>query len=361
MVLNSVIDELFEEARREGRTVAREQLAFDALTRITDDYWDILHGIDPWEASDDGEASIETNGTDAEAEDEDAHNCDEVDDVHDGDDQDHGETAIAANVDTEDDQGNGETDDGDEIDVDHDDAVSANADKADVPQDGGERADSDEGGLGGDLGGGRPDAPDQAEKSSGRVIKVVGHDGDRVIRAERRGQDKRHRRRRKAKRGRTNPKALALLRVDLEALVRGAREGDELCEVAGVGQVSVEAARAMLGESILGVVITAGRDVLNVTHLGRRPSWAQELALLWSQPICSVQGCNCRRVEWDHRTPWANQAETRVDNLDGLCRFHHQLKSLHGWALLSGTGRRPMVPPDDPRHPKHHTRSRQAA
>jgi hypothetical protein len=33
------------------------------------------------------------------------------------------------------------------------------------------------------------------------------------------------------------------------------------------------------------------------------------------------------------------------------------LKTHHGWALVPGTGKRDMVPPDHPSHPHHHTRS----
>ena len=36
-----------------------------------------------------------------------------------------------------------------------------------------------------------------------------------------------------------------------------------------------------------------------------------------------------------------------------LCGHHHDLETLFGWALVVGEGKRPMVPPDDPRHPKN--------
>ena len=42
-----------------------------------------------------------------------------------------------------------------------------------------------------------------------------------------------------------------------------------------------------------------------------------------------------------------------LDELDHVCHTHHDLHSHHGWALVAGTGKRPMVPPDDPRHPAH--------
>ena len=33
--------------------------------------------------------------------------------------------------------------------------------------------------------------------------------------------------------------------------------------------------------------------------------------------------------------------------------YHHDLKTYKGWALVEGSGKRPMVPPDDPRHPRY--------
>jgi hypothetical protein len=151
---------------------------------------------------------------------------------------------------------------------------------------------------------------------------------------------------------RTNPTHLALLRVDLEALVRGRVTGDELCEVAGVGPISTRSARELLGESIVKLVITRGVDVANVTHVGRGPTAAQRIAMLWSSPGCEVQGCSSTvGIQVDHRVPWADDQVTELANLDPLCAHHHRLKTHNGWALIAGTGKRPMVPPGDPRHP----------
>jgi hypothetical protein len=141
------------------------------------------------------------------------------------------------------------------------------------------------------------------------------------------------------------------IRVDLEALKRGEVDGDELCEIPGVGPLAVSAARQLLGDSILKLVITRGVDVVNVTHLGRGPTIAQEVALLFRQPLCTVEGCYRTRVEYDHTLDWRYSRHTRVDELATKCGFHHAQKTVHGWALVEGTGKRPMVPPDHPRHP----------
>jgi hypothetical protein len=148
-------------------------------------------------------------------------------------------------------------------------------------------------------------------------------------------------------------KYLALLRVDVEALRRGAVEADECCELTGIGPVPVRVARSLLGEAVLQLVITRGRDVASVVHLGRGPSGAQKIALLWSQPTCSRQGCDqlWTHTEVDHRVPWAETHRTELASLDRLCRHDHRLKTNQGWALVAGTGQRPMVPPDHPDHP----------
>jgi len=152
---------------------------------------------------------------------------------------------------------------------------------------------------------------------------------------------------------RTNPKYVGLLRVDVEALTRGEVKGEERCEITGLGPVPVRVARQLLGDAVLHLVVTRGRDVATLVHLGRGPSAAQKLALLWTQPTCSRAGCDqpWTFAEIDHRTPWADSHQTVLDGLDRLCRHDHRLKTHHGWALVAGSGKRDMVPPDHPAHP----------
>ena len=149
-------------------------------------------------------------------------------------------------------------------------------------------------------------------------------------------------------------RSLTVLRVDWTALQRGTVVEGETCEIAGLGPTAVETARDMLGESILKLVITKGVDVVSVTHLGRGPNTAQKIALLWQLPECTREGCSrTARVEYDHRDEYRLTKHTRLDELDPACKPDHDLKTYHGWAFVEGTGKRPMVPPDDPRHPKN--------
>jgi hypothetical protein len=117
----------------------------------------------------------------------------------------------------------------------------------------------------------------------------------------------------------SDPTHLALIRIDLAALVRGRVEGDVLCEVAGVGPIPVRTARELLGDSIVKLVITNGIDVANVTHLRRGPTAAQRAALLWTSTGCVVRGCSRTiGIETDHRVPWADDRVTELGNLDRL-------------------------------------------
>jgi hypothetical protein len=149
------------------------------------------------------------------------------------------------------------------------------------------------------------------------------------------------------------PAYLTLLHVTYEALTKGAIEGEEVCEIVGIGPVPIRVAREVLGESILKLVITKGVDVANVVHLGRGPTAAQRIALLWTSPKCSNSECSRMRVEIDHNNPWAVTKHTVLGELDPLCGHDHALKTNHGWSLVEGTGRRAFVSPDDPCHPRN--------
>jgi hypothetical protein len=105
---------------------------------------------------------------------------------------------------------------------------------------------------------------------------------------------------------------------------------------------------------VLKLVITKGKDVANVVHLGRGPTAAQRIALLWNSHKCSNEACSGTFVQIDHRTPWVASKQTVLSELDPLCTHDHRLKTHQGWSLVDGVGRRAFVPPDDPRHPRNH-------
>jgi hypothetical protein len=117
-----------------------------------------------------------------------------------------------------------------------------------------------------------------------------------------------------------------------------------------------------LGDAILKLVITNGIDVKNVTHLGRGPTVAQQVALWWESPTCRVLDCACTsRLQNDHRNDWTYVHETVFENLDPLCQHHHNLKTRYGWALPApdrGQWSHPTTPatPNTAHHRSPHDR-----
>ena len=134
--------------------------------------------------------------------------------------------------------------------------------------------------------------------------------------------------------------AKVLIRVDLEALLRGRPASDEVCEVAGFGPVPVSVVDELLrrGDTFWAAVITRGQAICGIAHLGRRPTAFQRSALEWLYPTCAREGCSARVLQWDHRIDWSKTHVTVFDLLDGLCPHDHALKTSEGWALVEGTG-----------------------
>ena len=147
-----------------------------------------------------------------------------------------------------------------------------------------------------------------------------------------------------------------MVRVDLDALLRGVALDGELCEIAGYGPVPVSVVEDLLATEnpfIIGI-LTKAQALVGVYHHGRHPNAHQRSALDFLYPTCAAEGCSSRNgLQYDHRLDYAKTHFTAFDLLDRLCRHHHGKKTHHGWALVEGKGKRAFVPPDDPRHPNH--------
>jgi len=101
--------------------------------------------------------------------------------------------------------------------------------------------------------------------------------------------------------GRRGTSHSVILRVDLAALRRGELEGNEVCEIPGVGPVPLAVARTLLGDVFLKLVITDGVDVQTVCHIGRHVSAFIDTALQERDPACVVPGCDVANfLERDH-------------------------------------------------------------
>ena len=157
------------------------------------------------------------------------------------------------------------------------------------------------------------------------------------------------------------PKKLAgspirvMVRVDLDALLRGVALDGELCEIAGYGPVPVSVVEDLLATEnpfIVGI-LTKAQALVGVSHHGRHPNAYQRSALDFLYPTCAAEGCSSRDgLQYDHRHDYAKTHFTAFDLLDRLCGHHHRKKTHDGWALVEGKGKRAFVPPCDPRHPR---------
>jgi hypothetical protein len=157
---------------------------------------------------------------------------------------------------------------------------------------------------------------------------------------------------RPGKDGPHRPKALVHLRVDLQALRRGNTGPGEICEVAGVGPVSVATARELLGDSIAKVLVTSATDVHAICNLGRSVPARLYEALLERDRCCVVPGCSAtHNLEIDHRVvPFAQGGPTKLANLARICHHHHFLKTHEGFSLEGEPGAWVWVHPDGSRH-----------
>jgi hypothetical protein len=131
-----------------------------------------------------------------------------------------------------------------------------------------------------------------------------------------------------------------MVRVDLDALLRGHVEGDECCEIDNQGPIPVAMARDLANDSFLRVVFHQAGDIRAVHHLGRTINQQLRTALVFRDRTCVVPGCGTSfGLEIDHIVPFAEGGPTTLDNLALLCHHHHFLKTYEGWVLSNeGTG-----------------------
>ena len=119
-----------------------------------------------------------------------------------------------------------------------------------------------------------------------------------------------------------------IIRVDFEAIRRGYVEGEETCEIVGLGPVSVAAATEYLGSAALKFLVTNGTDIRTVAHVGRNVNAELRSALLWRYRRCSAPGCDrALGLQKDHQFPVGKGGWTSFDNLQLLCRSCHADKT----------------------------------
>ncbi|MGH8990311.1 MAG: HNH endonuclease signature motif containing protein [Acidimicrobiia bacterium] len=141
--------------------------------------------------------------------------------------------------------------------------------------------------------------------------------------------------------------------VDYEALMRGDPVLGEKCEIPGLGPIPVALARRMATDCVLKVLVTKGVDITAVAHGGRTIPAHLRTALEARDPKCIVPHCDARRrLQIDHRDPWAATRDTSLANLARLCPWPHYQKSCLGYRYRGGPGTWEWIPPDEPVEPR---------
>jgi hypothetical protein len=136
-----------------------------------------------------------------------------------------------------------------------------------------------------------------------------------------------------------------VVRVDHAALVRGATQPGEVCEIVGHGPVPVTVAQRMLEDSFVKAVLVDGADVHAVSHLGRTIPARLRTAVEELHPECDVEGCNVtHHLEIDHNQPIEECGPTALWNLGRLCCHHHDHKHRYRLRLIGPPGRMRFVP-----------------
>jgi hypothetical protein len=157
------------------------------------------------------------------------------------------------------------------------------------------------------------------------------------------------------------PRTLVI--IDAAALRRGTTEGDELCEIEGIGTVSVGAATELIGTGGLQYLVKEGFDITTVTKSSRAVAHCIDMALLVRDRVCAVPGCGKRLgLERDHwRLDYGDDGPTELANLVRLCPEHHHMKTHGGWSLTGGPGHWHWVGPPNPPSAGFINRSRKVA
>ena len=114
------------------------------------------------------------------------------------------------------------------------------------------------------------------------------------------------------------PTCTTVVRVDLDALLRGRAEPGELCEIDGQGPIPVAMARDLANDSALAVLFHRAGDVRAISHLGRTINARLRTALVYRDRTCVVPGCGVGGGPRDRPRPRRQPGRTHRARQSGL-------------------------------------------
>jgi hypothetical protein len=137
--------------------------------------------------------------------------------------------------------------------------------------------------------------------------------------------------------GKRRARPVLRARFDYAGYVRGHTEPGEICEIEGVGPVPVSVIEQLAGEHpIVDLVLTNGRDVTHIAHLGRSGDTFLKAAIEWRDPHCRIEGCHATDgLEIHHTTRITDDGISSLETEVRICAHHHDLVThkkyqLHG-------------------------------
>ena len=135
--------------------------------------------------------------------------------------------------------------------------------------------------------------------------------------------------------GKRRARPVLRARFDLPAYVRGRTQAGEICEIEGVGPVPVSVIERLAREHpIVDVVLTQGRDVTRIAHLGRSGDTYLKAAIEWRDPYCRIDGCAATDgLEIHHTTRVTDGGISSMDTEVRVCGHHHDLITHRGYRL----------------------------
>ena len=138
------------------------------------------------------------------------------------------------------------------------------------------------------------------------------------------------------RRSRPSPRHLVRGRIDLLALARGYTDPGEICELEGGGPVPVSVMERILAEHpIVELILTHGRDITHVAHLGRNGDTYLKTAIEWRDPVCAIDGCTvATNLEDHHIDAVADGGVTSLETYLRLCGHHHDCITYHRHRLV---------------------------
>jgi len=143
----------------------------------------------------------------------------------------------------------------------------------------------------------------------------------------------------------------ARLDVTEAALERGHAVSGEKCEIPGMGPIPVTAAKRMLRDARVSVMVRDDTD--KITHVSSVTRTVPAKLRRWLEaayPVCGRHACeNSRNLVIDHIDRYADGGILDEHNAWRICTRCDHLKQHCGWVVVGHPGDWDLVPPDDAR------------